>query len=194
MVTPVTTASHTGLPGPAGHQLGLYIRSFVSLAWKSVCFNAPSPSKRPSPRALPTTGACHSPMPISVFFSFCLFFHWESFTQTRAVLLTVDSAPEDSAGTNRSHVAGSCCIRNARSRPWKHRVLQKDPQSPPSSVPSDECPSHASLNIYSACLTKKEARKLCVNHLADTVRVWGQSLAERKERLSPSILFTENPP
>lgn len=54
LVTPVTTASHTGLPGPAGHQLGLYIRSFVSLAWKSVprLFQCPPALQRDPPPEL----------------------------------------------------------------------------------------------------------------------------------------------
>lgn len=46
-------------------------------------------------------------------------------------------------------------------------------------VPSEDCPSHASLNTDSAYVTIA-ARGLGANNLADTVGVWGQSLRERK--------------
>lgn len=55
-----------------------------------VCFNAPRPSQRP-PGALPDLGACPSPLPTSIFLPLVDFPTRKSFTQTRAVLFTVDS-------------------------------------------------------------------------------------------------------
>lgn len=169
----MTTASHTGLPGLAGHHLGLYTCSFVSFASKSVpvCFNAPSPSQRPSPRALPAIGACHSLLPALSSFLLSLFpvgraLHGQGLSCSLSIPST--------RGQYRYHQI----TRGKRVIHPKCPLLPLEPRSPSerprdsSSVPAETCPSLASFNIYSVCVCHERSEgTVCVNNLADTIRV-----------------------
>lgn len=133
---------------------------------------------------LPQNSPCHRSLSLTTAYlrllSFCLFFHYEK-------LSTDKSCP------------AHCCFQHGRTvqvptaHTWRaldssemptlaHRSTQSFRKTPGflistiRGVPVTRVIKH----LFCVCHEHSKGRELCVNNLADTSRVWGQSLAGRR--------------